>query len=195
METFEKVVDELYGYADGVEPYAQHSTQTPSCLFVCVYRLFTMGLEGRHLRQLLESTDNIYVRCAGVLLVRYGLAPDLMWSWLGEYVLDEEEFPLGKEYEWGSTFGEFVELLMNQDYYYNTVMPRMPVSTKRKLEERLAQVPQYRKRSKANQRILDMFRDQGVRVEACPDDHQWQAGEVVTLVEGSLSRLKVRIRW
>lgn len=197
MEKFSQVVDELYGYADGVEPYTQQSTQTPSALFVCVYRLFALGLEGRLLRQLLESTDNPYVRCAGVLFVRYGLSPDQLWPWLGEYVLDEEEFPPGKEYEW-STIGEYVEHLMSQDYYYKTVLPRLPANTKKFLETKLAQVPQYRKRSQANQKILDIFRESGCRVEACPNDSDWQAGEAIEVLDrnpGALSRLKIRIRW
>jgi pre-mRNA-splicing factor 38B len=195
METFEQVVDELFQYADGVEPYAMANLQAPSCLFVCVYRLFAMGLEVVQLRQLLENNDSPFVRCAGVLYVRYGLAAEQLWPWLGEYVLDQEEFPPGQEYEWGSTVGECVEMLMSQDSYYKTVLPRLPVTVKRQLENKLSQVSQYRKRAQANQEILDTFRGKSVRVEACPTDSDWLPGEVLQLIEEPSSRMKLRIRF
>lgn len=195
METFEQVVDELFQYADGVEPYAMANLQAPSCLFVCVYRLFAMGLEVVQLRQLLESNDSPFVRCAGVLYVRYGLAAEQLWPWLGEYVLDQDEFPPGQEYEWGSTVGEFVEMLMSQDSYYKTVLPRLPVTVKRHLENKLAQVAQYRKRAQANQEVLERFREKGARIEASPTDSEWIPGEIVALIEEPASRMKVRVKF
>lgn len=200
MEKFDQIVDELYAYTDGVEPYktlgaGQQSIQAPSALFVCVLRLFVLGIDGRQLRQLLDSTDNPYVRCAGILFVRYGLAPDQLWPWLGEYTLDDEEFPAGKDYEWGKTIGDYVEMILREDYYYKTVLPRLPSSTKKALDMKLAQVPQYRKRAQANQQIIDFLRQGLVRVEACPNDVDWQAGKVVGLIEKSSGRTRVKIRW
>eukprot|EP00930_Biecheleria_cincta_P045600 TRINITY_DN31430_c0_g1_i1.p1 TRINITY_DN31430_c0_g1~~TRINITY_DN31430_c0_g1_i1.p1 ORF type:complete len:587 (+),score=131.14 TRINITY_DN31430_c0_g1_i1:153-1913(+) len=196
MESMEQVVDELYTYADSVEPYAPHSVQAPSALFVCVYRLFTLGIDGRQLKQLLENDDSPFVRCAGFLFLRYGVAPDQLWPWLGEYVLDEEDFQGKiKDAEWGSTVGEFVEHLLSNDYYCKTVLPRLPVTTKRQIEGKLAQVPQYRKRARANRRKLHIFREKGVRVEAIPNDVDWLAGETVALLEDNSLRLRVRIRF
>lgn len=196
MDSMEQVVDELYTYADSVEPYAPHSVQAPSALFVCVYRLFTLGIDGRQLKQLLDNDDSPFVRCAGFLFLRYGVAPDQLWPWLGEYVLDEEDFQGKiKDAEWGSTVGEFVENLLSQDYYYKTVLPRLPVTTKRQIEGKLAQVSQYRKRARANRRHLRIFRETGVRVEAIPNDVDWLPGQTVALLEDNPLRLRVRIRF
>lgn len=196
MESMEQVVDELYTYADSLEPYAPHSVQAPSALFVCVYRLFTLGIDGHQLKQLLDNDDSPFVRCAGFLFLRYGVAPDQLWPWLGEYVLDEEDFQ-GKitNQEWGSTMGEFVEHLLSEDYYYKTVLPRLPVTTKRQIEGKLAQVSQYRKRAHANRRKLHIFREKGVRVEAIPNDVDWLAGDILSLLEDNPLRLRVRVRF
>jgi len=185
---------ELYNYADTVEPYiGEHQ---PSALLVCVYRLFTINVTSENLRTLLTSSGNPHVRCAGVLIVRYGLHPEQLWPWLGEYLLDDEEFPADKAYFFGKTFGSYIEYLMLQDQYYNTVLPRLPVPTKRYLEPKLAQVPQYRKRAWANHEVLDYFREKGTKVEACPNDpDEWRCGEVVALLENRLSQLRVRIRF
>jgi len=196
MDSFEQVVEELLQYADTVEPYSQHSSQTPSCMMCCLYRLFEIDLKAPLLRQLLESTESPFIRCCGFLYIRFGLAPDQFWPWLGEYVLDEEEFRPTKDSESKSTIGEFVEAILSQEKYYSTILPRLPASTKKGLEEKLAQVPQYRKRTQANNEYLHLYRARGTRVEACTrDDGEWHGGEAIKLDESTPSRLKVLIRF
>jgi len=194
LEQFEEITEELYTFADTVEPYLQNSNSVPSALFCCVYRLLTMGLDGQRLRLLIENEESSFIRCAGFLFIRFGLAPDQLWPWLGEYVLDDEVLRPTKDAERPTTIGEYVEGLLTQERYFSTVLPRLPMSTKRQLEVRLAQVPQFRKRTQANQRFLDIYRQQGVRIEACLDDGEWRAGEVVELVESASSRMKLRAR-
>ena len=50
-----------------------------------------MGVDSRELRRLIDNPDNPYLRCIGFLCIRFGLPPDQLWAWLGEYVLDDEE--------------------------------------------------------------------------------------------------------
>lgn len=196
MESFEQIVEELNDFADTVEPYTSHSATSPSTILCCVYRLYAIGLEGRQLRRLMESTYSPFIRCAGFLYVRFGLAPEYFWPWLGEYILDEEEFQPTKDGEIKTTIGEYVEALLFQEKYYTTILPRVPATIKKKLEEKLAQVPQYRKRSQANQELLHLFRERGARIEACPrDDGEWLAGEIVSLDENTPGRYKVRCRF
>lgn len=191
---FEDIVEELRNFADTVEPYLQNSSSVPSALFCCVYRLLTMGIDGQQLRQLLESDEGAFTRCAGFLFVRFGLGPEQLWTWCGEYVLDDEEMRPSKDAERGTTIGEFVESLLMQERYYSTVLPRLPMSIKRQLEVHLAPVAQYRKRTAANQRLLELYRKRGVRVEACCEDGEWRGGEVLELLEAAPSRIKVRVR-
>jgi pre-mRNA-splicing factor 38B len=193
LESFEQMIDEMHQFVDNIEPYMTNSSTTPSALFCCLYRLFTMGIDSRQLRKLLENNDNPYIRCVGFLFVRFGLHPDRLWDWLGEYVLDDEELRPSKDSEWRTTIGEFVEGLLSQEKYYSTVLPRLPMSTKRNLEAKLAPIPQSRKRSKSNLAFLDVYREQGVKVEV-NFEGEWYTATCLELVEDTPSRLKVMVR-
>mmetsp|Transcript_68437 Transcript_68437/g.135230 ORF Transcript_68437/g.135230 Transcript_68437/m.135230 type:complete len:543 (-) Transcript_68437:79-1707(-) len=193
LEQFEEITEEIANFADTIEPYMQNSTTVPSALFICVYRLLSMGIDAQQLRRLIEGGDNSYIRCAGFLFIRFGLAPDQLWFWLGEYVLDDDELP-AKDVEKNMSIGEYVECLMTQDRYYSTVLPRLPASTKRQLEVHLAGVPQCRKRAQANLRLLDVYSQKGLRIEALLEDGGWHAGESVGLADSAQSRHKLRVR-
>lgn len=193
LETFDQLVEETYQFANSVEPYMANSGTLPSALFCCLYRYFTMGLDGRQLKRLIEATESPYLRCAGILYVRYGLPHDQLWAWLGEYVLDDEEFKPSPDSEWKTTIGEYVEGLLSQDKYYNTVMPRLPNSSKRKLEEKLAPMDQYRRRTRANRELLDYFRESGAKVEASIDG-DWLRGVITELDDDHPTRIKVQLR-
>jgi len=194
VDAFEQVVEEIHRFSDSVEPYLPNSTTLPSALFCCLYRLLTMGLEGRQLKILIDYTGNPFVRCVGFLFVRFGLDPGQFWPWLGEYVLDDEEFRPTKDGEWVTTIGEYVESLLSQDRYYTIIFPRVPMSTKRQLEAKLAQVAQYRKRTQANCQLLDIYRQRDVKIEACPDDTDWVTGWVLEVDDSVKTRLKVRLQ-
>merc|ERR1719238_1207474 len=97
---------------------SQSSGTLPSALFCCLYRFFTLGLDGSRLRKLLNNQDSPYIRCAGFLYVRYGLAHDKLWSYLGDYVLDDEQFSLNADSDQYTTIGEFVEGILKDDKYF-----------------------------------------------------------------------------
>jgi len=193
LETFEQLVDETYQFANSVEPYMANSGTLPSALFCCLYRFFTMGLDGRMLRRLIDSQESPYIRCCGFLYVRFGLPHEQVLSWLGEYVLDDEEFKPSPDSDYRTTVGEYVEGLLSQDKYYNTVLPRLPMVTKRHVEERLAPLGQNRKRMKANKEIIETFRDPGTKIEANIGG-DWLAGTLIELEEDVPTRPKARIR-
>jgi len=152
-----------------------------------------MGVDTRQTRRLIDTTDNPYVRCAGFLFIRFGLPSEQLWPWLGEYVLDDEELRPAKDSEWFTTIGEFVEGLLSQDKYYSTVLPRLPMSTKRQLEAKLAPIVQYRKRTKANLDLLDVYRLENIKVEA-NSNGDWISGTTLELIDDAPSRLKVRVK-
>lgn len=193
LETFDAMVDETYQFANSVEPYHTNSGTLPTALFCCVYRFFTLGLDSRMLRKLLNNQESPYLRAAGFLYVRYGLPHDTLWDWLGEYILDDETFQLSPENDQKTTIGEYVEGLLAQDKYFSTPFPRLPNSTRRRLEERLAPVNQYRKRTKSNKEIVDVFRDPGTKIEACIEG-DWIPGVVLELDDDRPTRIKVHVR-
>lgn len=193
LESLDQLVEEMCQFADNIEPYVQNSSTTPSALFCCLYRLFTLGCDRRQLGRLIDNADNAYVRCAGFLFIRFGLQPDQLWPWLGEYILDDEELRPQKESDWHTSIGEFVEGLLTQDKYYNVVLPRLPRSTRISLENKLAGVAQYRKRAKANLDLLEVYREEGVRGEANVDG-EWRPCVTMEIFEDVPSRLKVLVR-
>lgn len=193
MSDVGQIIDEICEYADSVEPYMQAGTTMPSPLFICVYRFLSMGLAAHHLRSILEHEEAPLVRAAGFLFVRFGMPPEKLWHWLGEYVMDDEVFQPSKASEERVTIGEYVEGLLTQERISNTVLPRLPSSTKRTLELQLSQVPQCRKRLEANKRLFDIYEKQGVRVEAFCED-EWRRGETIFLNEVSLARPKLRMK-
>jgi len=193
LETFDQLVDETYQFANSVEPYMANSGTLPSALFCCLYRFFTMGLDGHQLRRLLENQESPYIRCCGFLYVRFGLPHDQLITWLGEYILDDEEFKPAPESEWKTSIGEYVATLMSQDKYYNTVLPRLPMVTKRQVEEILAPLGQNRKRMQANKHALGSFREAGLKVE-CNIGGDWIGGKIIELEEDQPTRPKVRVR-
>ncbi|CAK0858986.1 unnamed protein product, partial [Prorocentrum cordatum] len=193
LDTFDQVTDETFQFATAVEPYMANSGTVPSALFCCLYRFFTLGLDRSRLQKLMDSQESPFIRCAGFLYVRFGLPHDQLLGWLGDYILDDEEFKPSAETDQRLTIGEFVEALLSQDRYYNTVLPRLPMVTKRAVEERLAPLGQNRKRMQANKSIIDKFRDRGCRVEANIDG-EWMPGAVVELDEERPNRPTVRVR-
>jgi pre-mRNA-splicing factor 38B len=193
LETFEQLVDETYQFASSVEPYMANSGTLPTALFCCIYRFFTLGIESRQLRRLVDSAESPYLRCAGFLYVRYGLPPDQLWDWLGDYILDDEVFKPSADSENQTTVGDYVESILAHDKYFNTVFPRLPNGIKRKLEEKLAPVGQYRKRTKANKEIVDVYREPGTKIEACIDG-DWLKATTIELDDGQPTRIKVQVR-
>lgn len=193
LETFDQLVEEMYQFANGVEPYMVNSGTLPSALFCCLYRFFTMALDGRNLRRLIDNQESAYIRCAGFLYVRMGLPHDQMLDWLGEYLLDDDEFQPTQESDWKISIGDYVEGLLRDDKYYNTVLPRLPMVTRRHVEEKLAPLGQNRKRMKVNKDIIDTFRESGMKIETCIGC-EWLHGTLLDLEDEAPSRPKVRVR-
>lgn len=195
IDTFEGIVDELYQYAETAEVYGAGSTTVPSTLFCCLFRLFTLGLSEDELLQLLESRDWPYVRCCGFLYIRFGCAAEKLWDHLGEYCLDDQEFEPSKASQATITIGDYVEALLMDERYYYTALPRIPVGVKKKFEEQIAPLQQYRKRTAANKRLLHLFQEAGTPVEVwCASNGEWREGKILQLVETIPTRLAVRVR-
>lgn len=192
MSTFEQVLDECYEYATSVLTYHANSGTMPSGFFVCLYRFFTLGIDGVQLKKLIDNRDSPFIRCTGFLFIRFGLPHAQFWDWLEEYLLDDEEFQPTPDTT--TTIGEFVEDLLMKDKFYDSVLlPRVLGGAKRKLEDLIAPIDQYRRRTKANKEIVDLYRKGSLRVEACSNG-DWLEGRSIELLDEYPSRLKVRVR-
>ena len=81
---------------------------------------------------------------------------------------------------------------MDEKYYY-TALPRIPVAVKKKIEEKVAPLVQYRRRSIANSKILHAFREPNTLIEACSNG-TWLEGHTISLDERIASRIVVRVK-
>jgi len=194
INSVDGLAEEVMSFADSIDVYQASSPTSPSVFFCCVFRLFTMEPSEDDLQLLLDHPHSICVRCVALLYIRFAERPERLWSALEEYVLDDMSFGLDGRLlgPLPGTVGEYVESLLIKEKYFGTPLPRLPVAVKRKLEEKLAPLPQYRKRSQANRKILKQFREKGTPVEVCRDG-TWRRGVVLDMEGRVPSRLKLGV--
>ncbi|KAK2196371.1 Pre-mRNA-splicing factor 38 [Babesia duncani] len=178
MQTFQEIVQELIQYSDHAEPYCSTATRAPSTLFCCLYRFFTMRLSGKQMTQLLEHAKSPYPRCCGFLYLRFVLPSDELWNWFEPYLLDDEEFVVGANGR-TSTIGEFATMLLLEDKYANTILPRLPTKFRNLHGPQLMQMPLHRKRRLSNMDMLHAFVE-GKKVMALKDGN-WTHAEITTV--------------
>ena len=152
-----------------------------------------MKLTETQLRKMCDNQDSPYIRCAGFLYIRYGLAPVHCWEWMKDYFADDFAFPPGEDNDRTITIGEYCQNLLTEDKYYNTVLPRLPVKYRTLFGERLMLANEHRKRYAANKAILDTFKMQNLKVEACTNG-DWLHGHILEVQAEVPSRIMVRVK-
>lgn len=132
IKTYEEVVDEIYEHVDHVEPWMTGNCRGPSTAFCLLYKLFTLNLDGKQVRGLLDHEDSPYIRAIGFLFLRYLADPKILWDWLEPYLQDEEEFAPGSNGKM-TTMGIYIRDLLLGQYYFDSLFPRIPVPVMRQL--------------------------------------------------------------
>ncbi|KAL6747419.1 PRP38 family-domain-containing protein [Haematococcus lacustris] len=125
FHTSDEVVDEIYQNVQHVEPWMSGNARGPSTAFCLLYRLFSLGLSVGEVRQLVDHKDSPYIRAVGFLFLRYVCDSKLIWKWCENYADDQEEFapsPDGRKI----TMGDFVRDILLEQYYFETIFPRIP---------------------------------------------------------------------
>jgi len=170
----------------------------PSCFMCTVYRLFTLNHTDEELRTITDNPESSIVRCVGFLFIRFAVPPEQLWDRLEEFMLDDAKLVLkdggGSKEGVVTTIGEFIEGLLLKEKYFNTPLPRIPATVRRKLEERLAPLGQYRKRTKVSKRLFTQTPQEvtNLAIEASLDG-QWHQGRVLEVISRIPSRIKVRV--
>merc|ERR1719235_3098017 len=172
LGSFEAIKEELLSVTH-IEP--MESVSVPSPFMCCLYKLFQIKLGRSQISELLESRDSVYVRCAGVMYLRFGVDPNTLFSWYKNLLLDEQDLTTDMDMKRRQSFGEWVEGLVQDDKYYDFLMPRIPVQGRKSFENTLVMLPQFRERAKVNARILEEFFES--EVEACSNG-DWLNGKV-----------------
>lgn len=139
LESWQEVVDEIYYKVEDVEPWMSGNARGPSTAFNLLYRLCQLKPSAVELRALLDHSDSPYIRAVGFLYLRYVCNPRALWEWCGRYVRDPEEFTpspgsLGRQV----TVGDFVRDILLDQYYFETLFPRIPKPVLDDITARLA---------------------------------------------------------
>ncbi|CAN6215169.1 unnamed protein product [Urochloa humidicola] len=126
FKTYHEVVDEIYHQVDHVEPWMTGNCRGPSSAFCLLYKFFTMKLTVKQMHGLLKHPDSPYIRAIGFLYLRYVAEPKTMWSWYEPYIKDDEEFSPGSNGKM-TTMGVYVRDLLLGQYYFDSLLPRVPL--------------------------------------------------------------------
>lgn len=132
LKTYSDVVDEIYNHVDHVEPWMTGNCRGPSTAFCLLYKLFTMKFTVKQMQDLLDHGDSPYIRALGFLYLRYVGDPKTLWEWLEPYVEDPEEFSPGSNGKM-TTMGVYVRDIILNQYYFDTLFPRIPVPILRQI--------------------------------------------------------------
>lgn len=136
LKAYTEVVDEIYNQVDHVEPWMTGNCRGPSTAFCLLYKLFTMKFTVKQMQGLLNHGDSPYIRAIGFLYLRYVGDPKTLWGWFEQYVTDDEEFSPGSNGRM-TTMGVFVRDLLLDQYYFDTLFPRIPVPILRQITAHL----------------------------------------------------------
>ncbi|XP_047982726.1 pre-mRNA splicing factor SR-like 1 isoform X2 [Salvia hispanica] len=126
LKTYHEVIDEIYVTVTHVEPWMTGNCRGPSTAFCLLYKFFLMKLTVKQMHGLLTHPDSPYIRAIGFLYLRYVADPKTLWGWCEPYVKDDEEFSPGCNGRM-TTMGAYVRDLLLGQYYFDTLLPRIPV--------------------------------------------------------------------
>ncbi|ORZ00955.1 PRP38 family-domain-containing protein [Syncephalastrum racemosum] len=146
-KTFHEVVDEIYNEVWNLAPFIKGTT--PSTAFCCLFKFWTLRLTVKQMENLVDHPDSPYIRAIGFLYLRYALAPAQLWDWFQYYLEDDEEIELvGGAKPVKSTIGKLCRMLLTEQKFQGTMLPRIPVPIARDLEKKLQDYDREMKRGK-----------------------------------------------
>eukprot|EP00753_Platysulcus_tardus_P016089 PLAT5403.1.p1 GENE.PLAT5403.1~~PLAT5403.1.p1 ORF type:complete len:373 (+),score=185.14 PLAT5403.1:150-1268(+) len=156
VDTFPQIVDEIYSRVEHVEPWSPGTARIPSTAFCLLYKLCVMRATKKQMRVLLTHADSPYIRAIGFLYLRYTLPRDQLWTWFGEFITDEEEFAPSADGRM-LPMGDFCSMLLRENKFFGTVLPRIPVKIERELKVKLLAAEEAAERALANEHDRHLF--------------------------------------
>ncbi|KAL5202002.1 hypothetical protein ABZP36_012954 [Zizania latifolia] len=136
LKTYHEVIDEIYNQVDHVEPWMTGNCRGPSTAFCLLYKFFTMKITVKQMHGLLKHPDSPYIRAIGFLYLRYVADPKILWTWYEPYLKDDEEFSPGSNGRM-TTMGVYVRDLVLGQYYFDSLLPRVPLPVIRQVTSNL----------------------------------------------------------
>lgn len=160
LKHFSELIEEIVHNVTYVEPWTLGTNHIPSTLFCILFRLFAMKLTEAQVNVLLEHS-NAYVRCAGLLYLRFICNPEELYSRFRYLLTDTQSFCPTPGTD--STIGEYAEKLLTDQNYYGLQFPRIPVLLQREITKQCLLLEQRRERSERN-RSVEIEKDSKIGV-------------------------------
>jgi len=201
----DSIIEEIHKSVTGIEVFCPGATKiscsvssnnSPTC-FIChvahLEDVLAANFENE-LTLLVDNREHAVVRCVGLLYLRFVTPVEDLLSVFEEYLLDDMEL----SYDKGggvitTTIGEYVESLLMQDKYFDSPLPRLPVKVKTLVEDKVAPMLQYRKRTAANRNSLTRDNIKDMPVEVCIDG-QWTKAVARGFASRHSSCMHVRVQ-
>ena len=131
MLTFEQVLYEMISQVKSTDPWVVGANGVPSSFFTCLYKFMVMRLTERQIYNMVRpdqlytgtefivARNNPFVRCAGLLYIRYLSPPDQLWARLNLFLMENDE---NNKFVYTSdqritTIGEFVRNLLEDKQF------------------------------------------------------------------------------
>jgi hypothetical protein len=138
LKTFNELVDEIYLKVTHLDPYEPASglAQRPaSPAFCLLLKSFEMKLTKNQMQTLLNHQDSPFIRCLGVLYLRYISKFDALYDWLEPLLGDAEVFHPHRDKS--MTVGEWTRGVLTNMRYRDTLFPRIPLLIEKSIQAKL----------------------------------------------------------
>lgn len=127
-----------------------------------------------------NNPENVYIRCAGFLYIRYLCEPKELYNRLSPYLYEVDLVQPTVDSKNLITIGEYVENLLKDYDYYRTRLPRIPTPIEREIKAKLLEVVENRKRKAKNLDNLYLF-TKGKSCNAVSfQDGNWHKGKIIS---------------
>ena len=189
FKTYIEVVEEGKRFVKNLEPLMVGLSRKPSTAFCVLYKLMTLNLTIKQINSLIDpiKQDNNYIRGIGFLYLRYLLPRKLLWKWYENYFDDDTEFAPGSDGK-PIKMGTFIKNLIEQQKYYTTLLPRIPVKIERAYKKRLLQKELIKKRDGINEKFRHKLKEQMI-IDAQWRDFKYYKAKITELLQDGLIKV------
>lgn len=186
---FNEILEEIVNNVTYTDPFAIGVTGVPSTMFCCLYKLMLIKLTENQIKFMLSYCDNVFIRCAGFLYLRYLCDPKNLWDWFSPYLLDEQSFHPTSDTKLIMTIGEYAERLLKESDYFGTRLPRIPLQTEREIKTKLFLSQEKKDRlikNEKNIRLGLIKKELKCKALSFQDNFtQWRKAKVVSVIQGN----------
>jgi len=130
FKTYHEVVQEIRQEVMSIDPWIK-GTRTPSTCMCLLFKLFTLRLTVKQLKNMLKDPSQT-VRAMAVLYLRLCCKPQSLWEWLEPLIDDDSELTLVPSKP-AVPFGLFVIRMVKEQHFFDVLLPRIPVPIHKKM--------------------------------------------------------------